>query len=381
MTATAEAAARVARDWDPPAAFPLARFEGLPRDVGRAHGRTFGDRVLGSIRAHRRSIEQTGLAWSDALVWGQKGREYLEILDRKLAEELVGMAEGAEVDPREIFAINLRVALTRVATAPKPVPEMAECTTGAATAAATADGHTLLAQNWDQSSELQANLVVIEQRIPGQPALLFVTEAGRMMLHGMNDSGVGIVGNSLACDRPTHPVKSVSSATARRRALRHTSVAAAHRTIMDTTHGTSGNHLLAGADGQAFDIEAIPDDAFSLEPNEGVIVHSNHFLHPGAKAAVVDKHVKAHPSTIHREARLREALEARRGKLTIADIQDALKDHYGFPVAVCTHPHPNGRGGTGHTLASTVMDLNDKRMLTAPGPACLGTYTEYRFSA
>lgn len=201
-----------------------------------------------------------------------------------------------------------------------------------------------------------------------------------MILHGMNDAGVGIVGNSLSCDRPTNPVKSISSATARRRALRHTTVVAAHRTIMDTTHGTSGNHLLAGSTGEAFDIEAIPDDAFSLEPEGGVIAHSNHFLHPLAQATIVDKNVKAHPNTIHREARLRAALEEGRGKLTIAGFQAALKDHYGFPLSVCTHPHPTSRGGTGHTLASTVMDLNDRRMFTAPGPACLGTYTEYRFS-
>src|SRR5690606_21947285 len=125
--------------------------------------------------------------------------------------------------------------------------------------------------------------------------------------------------------------------------------------------------LLAGATGEAFDVEAIPDDAFSLEPENGVIAHSNHFLHPGAQATIVDKNVKAHPSTIHREARLRAALNEKRGKLTIADFQEALKDHYGFPVSVCTHPHPNSRGGTGHTLASTVMDLNDRRMFTAPG--------------
>jgi isopenicillin-N N-acyltransferase-like protein len=381
MTTPAQAEPTIARDWDPPAAFPLGRFEGGPRDVGRAHGRTFGDRVLGSIRAHRASIERTGLAWPDALVWAQKGRELMELLDLKLADELTGIAEGAEVDPREIFAINFRVALTRVTAQSEKMPEIAECTTGAAMGAVTADGHTLLAQNWDQSSELQANLVVIEQRIPGQPALLFVTEAGRMILHGMNDAGVGIVGNSLSCDRPTQPVKSAASATARRRALRHTSVAAAHRTMIDTTHGTSGNHLLADSTGEAYDVEAIPDGAFSLEPENGVIAHSNHYLHPEARTTIVDKNVKAHPSTIYRESRLRGALSDGRGTLTVADVQTALRDHYGFPTSVCTHPHPNGRGGTGHTLASTVMDLNDRRMFTAPGPACLGTYTEYRFSA
>jgi isopenicillin-N N-acyltransferase-like protein len=368
----------VARDWNPPAAFPFARFEGGPRDVGIAHGRTFGDQVLGSIRVHRGSIEKTGLAWSDALVWADKGRKLMQLVEPKLAEELDGIAEGVGVDRREIFAINFRVALSRVVT-PAPVTETHECTTAAAIGAVTADGHTLLAQNWDQNSDLQANLVVIEQRMPGQPALLFVTEAGRLFLHGMNDAGVGIVGNALSCDRPSNPEQTAASG-GRRRALRHTTMEAAHRTLIDSPHGTSGNHLLADKSGVAVDIEAIPDDAFSIPPEKGVIAHSNHFLHPKAKETIVDKTVKLHPNTIYREARVRSALTEKAGGITIADIQDALRDHHGHPLSVCSHPHPTASGGTGHTLASTIMDLNDLRMLTAPGPTCFGTYTEYRFS-
>jgi isopenicillin-N N-acyltransferase-like protein len=348
--------------------------------VGRAHGRAFGDQVLGCIRAHRAKIEQTGLAWPDALAWAEKGRTLMRLVEPRLADELDAIGEGAEVDPREIYAINFRVALTRVATPPVPVAEMHECTTAAALGTVTADGHTLLAQNWDQASELQANLVVIEQRIPGEPALLFVTEAGRLFLHGMNEFGVGIVGNALSCDRPTQPERSGVATGVRRRALRHTSLAAAHRTMIDSPHGTSGNHLLADSTGAAVDVEVIPDDAFSIEPENGVIAHSNHFLHPAAKATIEDKTIKAHPNTIHRESRLREALLEKSGTLTIADVQAALRDHYGHPLSVCSHPHPTSNGGTGHTLASTVMDLNDRRMFTAPGPACLGTYTEYRFS-
>jgi isopenicillin-N N-acyltransferase-like protein len=380
MTAVAQAGPTIARDWDPPAAFPLARLEGGPRDVGRAHGRTFGDRVLGSIRVHRGVIERSGLPWPEALALGEKGRLLMQLVEPALAEELEAIAEGAEVDPREIFAINFRVGLTRVATPPAPVAEEPVCTTAAAIGAVTADGHTLLAQNWDQNSALQANLVVIEQRMPGQPALLYVTEAGRLFLHGMNEAGVGVVGNALSCDRPTKPERAGVSSGSRRRALRHTSLAAAHRAIVDTPSVTSGNHLLADSTGAAVDIEAVPDDAFSIEPEDGILVHSNHFLHPRAKETLVDKMVTLHPSTIYRESQVREALAEKRGSLTIADVQAALKDHHGFPVAVCTHPHPGSSGGTSHTLASTVMDLNDRRMFTAPGPACLGTYTEYRFS-
>ena len=159
MTATMEAQASDTPDWDPPAAFPFARLEGQPRDVGRAHGRAFGDQVLGSIRVHRGIIERSGLAWPDALELAAKGQTLMQLVEPALAEELEGIAEGSEVDPREIFAINFRVGLTRIAKPPTPIAQDHECTTAAALGAVTADGHTLLAQNWDQNSALQANIV------------------------------------------------------------------------------------------------------------------------------------------------------------------------------------------------------------------------------
>ncbi len=367
----------VARDWNPPAAFPFGRFEGSPRDVGRGHGRAFGEQVRGSIRVHRASIEKTGLAWPEALVWSDRARETMKLIEPKLAEELEGVAEGAEVDHRELFAINFRVSLSRLAA--QPVKAEAECTTGVITGEATADGHTLLAQNWDQNSELQANLVVIEQKIAGEPALLFVTEAGRLFLHGMNDAGVGVVGNALTCDLPTQPERTLMWG-GRRRALRHTTFAAAYRSMIDAPTGTSGNHLLADSTGAAADIEAIPGDFFTLEPKNGVLAHSNHYLSPKAKDVIVDVGLAQHPNSLHREERLRTQLTDKLGRITVDDVKEALRDHFGHPTSVCVHPHPNGRGGTGHTLSSTVMDLNARKLFNAPGPTCLGTYTEYTFS-
>lgn len=266
---------------------------------------------------------------------------------------------------------------------PAPSTER-ECTTAAAFGVATADGHTLLAQNWDQASEQQPNMVVIEQRIAGERALLFVTCAGRLFLHGMNDAGVGIVGNAIACDRPTQPERAPRTGDApgtRRRALRHDSAEAACKSIIDTPAGTSNNHLIADAGGTAMDLEVVPNDAFRVDPSsDGVIAHANHFVHPTAKATLVDVNRQKFPDSLVREDRLRTGLESRRGRITLSDVKAALADHHGHPVSVCSHPHPNPSGEISFTLASTIMDLNDRRMFVAPGPACLGTYTEYRFS-
>jgi isopenicillin-N N-acyltransferase like protein len=361
----------------PPKQLRFLRSEGSPIEVGRAHGRMFGEEVLGSIGVYRRKFDEIGIGWERALQIAQRAGDYLRDLDAPLVEELDGIAEGAEVDPREILTINIRTGLTRMMEV--AADEDHECTTTAVLPEATADGHTLVGQNWDQRGECQPNTVIIEQHVPGQPALLFVTEAGILFRHGMNDAGIGIAGNALRTDRETSADQGAPSPVPRRRALRFTNLADAQRAIDETPRSHSGNHLLADAAGAAVDIEAVPGQTFAVHPENGIVVHSNHFLNPEAQEVLVDRGRKTHPDTLFRDCRVRDALNERRGSITVADVQQALKDHDGYPVSVCRHPDPNS-SAIGYTLVSTVMDLTERRMWTAPGPACVGTYTEYAFS-
>ncbi|SMH28872.1 C45 family peptidase [Maritimibacter sp. HL-12] len=361
----------------PPAAFPFLRTEGAPADVGRAHGRAFGDRVLASVGVYRRKFDAIGLPWDKALAFAGRNIDYLRSLDPALVAEMDGIAEGAEVPAEEIYLINIRTGLTRMVE--EGTDEDHECTTAAMLGEATADGHTLMAQNWDQHGDCQANTVVIEQHIPGEPALLFITEAGILFRHGMNDAGVGVVGNALRTNREKPADRATTSHIARRRALRCTTFDAAVQALRDTPRSHSGNHIIA-ADGQgAVDVEAVPGETFLVHPRDGIVVHSNHFLNADACATLEDRGRASHPDTLFRDCRLRDALSARRGAITIADVRAALADHHGFPVSVCRHPDPAAESN-GYTLVSSVIDLTARRMCTAPGPACVGTYTEYAFT-
>src|SRR5690606_25032155 len=122
--------------------------EGSPGEVGRAHGREFGTEILRSIGVYRDKFVEIGIEWPTALDLAVRAGEQLRDLDPALAAELDGIAEGAEVDPREIVIINIRTGVTRMVES--QADEDHECTTAAVLPEVTADGHTLLAQNWDQ---------------------------------------------------------------------------------------------------------------------------------------------------------------------------------------------------------------------------------------
>ena len=364
----------------PPVRFEFLRSEGSARDVGRQHGRTFGTQVRGSIGVYRNKFEKMGLGWAKALEMAARSGETLRGYDPGLFEELTGIAEGAEVDLREIVVINIRTGLTRMVEA--AVAEDHECTSAAVLGEATANGHTLLGQNWDQSGVCQPNTVFIEQHIAGEPALMFVTEAGILFRHGMNEAGVGICGNALRSDREARADNGNPAPVARRRALRERNLADAVRVLRETPRSHSANHMMADAGGRAVDVESVPGDTFELEPEGGILVHSNHFQHERAKSSgLKDRGVISHPDTLYRDCRVRDYLVERRGRITVEDVKTAFKDHHGHPMSVCRHPAPGATGDDiGYTLVSTVMDLNERRMWTAPGPACVGTYTEYLFS-
>lgn len=366
------------RDVTPPRSFEFLRSEGSPREVGQAHGDRFASQVRSSLAVYRQKFDRMKLAWSDARDLAETALGALRTFDPLLAEEIYGIAEGADVAPAEIMAINVRTGITRMIQE-GVAAEDHECTTVSVMPEATADGHTLIGQNWDQSAVFQPNTVVIEQHIEGQPAVLFVTEAGILFRHGMNDAGVGLVGNGLSTNREARADNGMPAPFARRRALRQTCVEDAFRVLDATPRSHSGNHMIADSTGKAVDVEAVPGQTFPLYPEEGILVHSNHFMHPEAQASLEDRMVKNIPDSLFRDGRVRDALRGRWGKVTVETVKSALKDHFGFPKSVCRHPEP-GSDVLGYTLVSTVMDLTDKRMWTAPGPACAGTYSEYRFT-
>lgn len=362
----------------PPAAFPFVRSEGGPYEVGRAHGAAFGEQVLGSIELYKEMFDEVGMSTDEALTYVDVLADGVRAFDPALAEEMEGIAAGADVDPRLILMVNLRTDIIRMKEGEGDTAR--ECTTAAILPQATANGHTLLAQNWDQRGRMQANTVIIEQHTTGEPALLFLTEAGSLFRHGLNDLGVGVVGNALRSDQEAKAVNGMPTPVARRRALRTGSLAEAQAAIDATPRAHSGNHIVADATGVAVDLETVPGRVFAVDPTEGIVVHANHFVNEEAVSCLVDEIRPAHPTTVDRYCNLRDALAADRGTLTVEAVMEALRNHVGFPKSVCSHTQDPASPKASWTLASSVIDLTERRMWTAPGPACIGTYTEYSFS-
>lgn len=365
--------------------FPHVRVEGGPRERGRGYGEQARDRVRRSIEAYREVFAHyAGWDWTKVTAEASRYVEPIERFGPSYLEELNGIAEGAGVGFDDLLAINTRTEVMFAAKARAAEVEsrrVGECSAFAVLPEASIDGHTLIGQNWDWLLHAFDTCIVLEARQDEGPDFVTVVEAGLLAKTGFNSSGVGLATNALVTDvdlgEPGVPYH-----LALRGMLDAENLADVLATAQRGFRSSSANYLVAHADGIAVDIEAMPGD-FSrlllLFPEDGVLLHTNHFRSPELDAKDVSLWVM--PDSPFRLERLRSAVAAAGPKLSIDTFRATLADHADHPSGICCHPDarmdPEDRGAT---VASVLMDLDAKRMWIADGNPCSTPYREIDYS-
>ena len=369
--------------------FPHVRVEGGYRERGRQYGEQTGDRVRRSIEAYGEVFAHyTGWSWDEVRGEARRYADPIRRFGPQYLEEIEGIAEGAGVDLEDVLAINVRTevmfaAKARLAAETAGNGRVDGCSSFAVLPEASADGHTLIGQNWDWLLHSFETVVVLESRQDDGPDFVTVVEAGLLAKTGMNSSGIGLTTNALVTEHdvgePGVPYHLVL-----RGMLDAENMSDALAVAQRGFRSSSANYLVASDDGVAVDVEAAPGDfsrMFLIFPSEGVLLHTNHFVSPAFDAKDVSLWVM--PDSPFRLARLRSAVGAQAavGKLSIEDFQRFLADHANHPSGVCCHPDARmDPFDQGATVASVLMDLDARRMWVAYGHPCSNPYRELDYS-
>ncbi len=372
------------------ARFPTIRVAGDARERGRAYGAQARTRIERSIEAYG-EVFRVYAGWDWGQVRGEAARYEapIAVFDERYVDEMRGIAEGAGVDLEDVLSINVRTevmfaAKARAAEALTDGRRQGECTAFAVQPEASADGHTLLGQNWDWLLHCFDTVVVLEAEQDEGPNFVSVVEAGLLAKTGMNSSGLGVTTNALVSDadrgEPGIPYHALLRAFMDCENLSD-ALAAAQR----GRRSSSANYLVAHADGVAVDIEAAPGDfsrLFLTFSEDGVLLHTNHFRSPAFGGRDVSLWVM--PDSPFRLERLRTEIGRARadGGLTLDTFHALLGDHANFPSGVCCHadermePHDQGA-----TVASVLMDLDARRVWLADGHPCTVPFRELDVAA
>jgi isopenicillin-N N-acyltransferase like protein len=370
--------------------------EGDAHACGLAHGRRFAREIADNVGTYLRRFAASGLDREQAFAEAETWCRAIAAQNPAYAEEMRGIAEGSGQSEATIALLNARYELAFTlfgqeakraaapgATAAQGAIEGAlleagpdGCTTFGLLPAATADRHTWLGQNWDWLEGVHGRTFVLRVRRKDQPSFVCLTEAGiaggKM---GVNECGIGLVENGLASSHDgRHPYEKPFHVRCRE-VLDAESFEQASRPIIATPRTCSANFVIGAAGGVIADFEASPDHVSRLDPEDGIVTHSNHFLAPGHGESLLET---ISPNTLYRAERMRHLLAADRGTLTFTEMRMAVSDHFGAPYGICRHPDPSQPDARRTmTVGAVLIDLEARTMHVADGPPCTNDYQPF----
>lgn len=366
--------------------FPLIEISGNARERGRSYGSQVRDRVHKTIAHYKDQIDKMKLAQGDIAAIAKLVAPAVERFDPGYLEEMRGIAEGAGVSYEDIFLINARTEILKIAARPdlraKILSDSPDgCTAVTVMPAATKDGQIIHAQNWDWKVECAETGVVLRILMDNGISMLTYTEAGMMARSGFNSAGVAITGNNLESSIDYSQI-GVPLPMVRRKALEQTYFAQATNIVYCTPKTASNNMAVSHVDGLAINFECAPSETFMLYPENDLLVHSNHWLSPVALAKLKDTGVAFSACSIYRHTRVREVLAPHVGSITTGTVKKALLDNLQSPWSVCRPPRLDpSRNIHTATVATVVMQPRAGIMEVANTAAVNPEFTTYHLSA
>ena len=166
----------------------------------------------------------------------------------------------------------------------------------------------------------------------------------------------------------------------RRRALEARHFAMALRVVAITPKSGSNNMMLSTAEGYAVDLECAPDEAFPIYPQDGVIVHANHWQSAVALSKLRETGLPNVPDSLYRDHRVLKVLWEGGGKLGVDDLKRAFFDDFAAPFCVCRAPLAKDGGNLSATVAMILCEPAKGVMEIAPLPAINRTFTRYELA-
>lgn len=362
----------------------LIELSGSPHERGIQYGRQASAQIARSIGHYGAQIAALGLDERRLAEIVARYLPTLEEFDPRQVAEMRGIAAGAGVLFEHIVLVNARTELVQIALRPALRDSLRTvasegCTGVIVRPEATRDRQLIHAHNWDWQRECAESSVVLRIRNPDGPDILTFAEAGALARFGFNARGICITGNGLESDRDYRGA-GIPLTLIRRRMLEQAHLGIALQIAYITPKSGSNNMMIShGPSGLAFDFECAPDETFMLEAQNGVLVHSNHWLSPVALSKLRECGMAESPSTLHRYLRAREMLAARVGKITPEDVLEIMLDDFESPWSICYPPRPSNPSNPSiyATVATLIMRPAAGEMRVAMLPALDSRFTRY----
>lgn len=327
--------------------FPLVTLGDDCESRGYEHGTDLRDRIAGTIDCYGnlfgRKEEQV---FELASHFRDEIRRFLPLY----AKEIEGIASGANVDSRWIYALNARTEILSPTDAN-------ECT------AVTFPQNKLIGQTWDWAEEMQDLAVIMKIQRETRPDILMLTEPGIIGKIGMNSRGLGVCLNIVKSESE---LRGVPVHIMLRSLLDSYDLNEAMTIAESSAEGKSSNVIVADNNGQYFNMAYAGRGGYTLSKGTAPHLHTNHFFEHEASTCSLTRYARA------------TELMGGLTDYTRQDMKTLLSDQQGeYPIMSPFAPQDILNGRRAGTVATLVTDLENNIMHVRKGNSLSQPFVAY----
>ncbi len=361
-------------------AIPVLDLGGTPAERGRSHGADLRADIGHNIDVYLERFRKLGHPPDKVLAESAKWIGVLDGFDPEFTAEMRGVAEGSGRPLAEITMLNVRyeliISMFKKEGTQTPSGALDGCTSFALLPEKTKTGDTVIGQNWDWIPGVKT-MIARTTRDEGTDFICHGETGTVGGMQGVNDAGIGVVINALmSAEDGTHDYERPFRMRVRD-VLNAPNMHAGIQAICGSNRSVSMNFIIGHADGEAIDIEAGPDRAGFLFPQDGVLTHSNHFCELDIESEVV----QIWPNTLYRNVRL-ERIFRQSQQLDDVSIRSVMADHFSHPHSICAHVDEDEPETMQlETRNSLLISLSQKKMSVTDGQPCQNRYQEVTLAA
>jgi isopenicillin-N N-acyltransferase like protein len=366
-------------------------LSGTPRQIGQAHGEALRQEINEFIAEGVEGMKAAGITPEAYLNLLFEKSQFFQAAQRwvpDIIDEIHGIADGANLDFRSIFAWQLvderdwffsRAQSDLLKSPPDHCSALG--------AFGSVANPTIIAQNADMGRYVDGKGVLIRKKYTHNGfEHLVVTLPGLFSVYGMNDHGVGVCLNALGfwMNKSSNGLATIFLAGG---ILEQPTLRDAENFIGSAPHATGENYLIGGREG-AVSYEGSSNRVARYIPYEGaqVVYHTNH--------ALVNDDIEITPEVIstfapERQERARFAVENtterlrvleshlrdRKEPLTVEGAKAILSTHESAVHPVCRHKREDTEAMTTFCF---IMELGEQpAMHIASGPPCMNEFRTF----
>ncbi|UCE80417.1 MAG: hypothetical protein JSV94_04435 [Methanobacteriota archaeon] len=202
--------------------------------------------------------------WDKALRGVRKYVPFVEEYDSDQLSFIKSYSEGAGLSFEEVFVLFC-------------LEEKGLCTDVMTNGDATEDGCVYAAHTEDWTVESQEYLVLVRAKPDNCPSILMMTHAGLEWITGLNSAGISISGNSLYQNDTRVGVPKLMVAP---KVLASETIGEALAAATPPHRASSYCNNICHSSGEMYCVEGSATDFALLYPEDGYLVHTNHYIHP-----------------------------------------------------------------------------------------------------